>query len=955
MLQNNSKYMLVGMLATLVTTGANAQVDDESIEEPQLEEVVITGIRDSLRRAATLKRNSESIIDVITAEDVGKFPDENVAESLQRITGVQITRLRGEGQNATIRGLPSDFVQVRLNNVQLPNASRAVNLQDTSRSFDFTALPSEFVQTLEVHKSPEASLEEGGLAGSISVRTPKPFDFGRRVVSVSAQASNESNSEDVTPKVTAFYSDVFADGKFGFSIGVTASERDISTQQYRSFGFVSRTEGQGFLSGPDQQIGSFTGDGLNAALNASVCDGSLASQASCFGADFNGNGVLDEDQIGRIPNRETFDFIDERRERASAIISGQWRVNDNVELFSDIYYSELDVDAALQESLAFTQFSLGPFFPDESSQTLLEDGTVGFTRLRVDNVDLRHGNRIARREAETYSVTIGGKWESEVWTADAQLSVAESEEVADNLNLVTRAFFDVLDVTSIGADTPELTFLNGTEAIFTDPNRAQLLGVNGEFGQPSSDDLTDFQANFSRALNWGAVNKVKFGLQYSDREIFGGSTFLGISLDGLVSLVGEQGPATFLENQVGFSNTQSGAAFLLPVGPESGGFLDGQFPANRFIGNTEILDNFSREQLIAAGDFSENLNATEDVTEETVSAYLQFNFASEEQNLSGNFGLRLVHTDQTSRGVGADLNSISFTTNGNVTNIDSLGVINETRSYTEILPSFNLRLNLSEDVVLRAAANRTLARPSLTAISTVTNANFEGGAVITGGNPDLDPFIADNFDVSFEYYFGDSNLLSFTYFRKDLVSVIRPGSEQLLLPVDFLDENDNIERTDLINFTDTSPSNGLGLDIEGFEIGYQQAFTHLSGFLGRTGINANYTFVNNSDEQSLPAASENNFNFGVFYEDERFGAQVSFTWRDSFINEIAVFGNTNTEIEAFGTLDGSITYKVNDNFSIFMEGNNLADEREEETFVNGLARSLIDTGRRLTFGARASF
>lgn len=928
-------------------TGSEAQDDPGDV-------IVVTGIRGSLKEARDIKRDAANSVDAISAEDIGKFPDENVAESLQRIPGVQITRARGEGQNASVRGLPSAFVHVQLNNVQIPNATRdEVVDAGASRSFDFSVLPSEFVRTLEVHKTPTASLQEGGLAGTVIVRTPRPFDIGKQVFSLSAQVSNESNSDKGSPKATAFYSNVFADGSLGVSLGVTASRRYVFTQSYGSFGLVSRTEAQGFLSGASQQFGAFTGAGLDAAANAATCDGSVASRASCFGQDWNGNGVLD-DFTARFPSRESFNFIDEKRDRISAIGSLQWQANDNLEFFADGYYSKLNNTAALQESLSFVQFALGPFFPDESEITTLLDGTQGFTTFRADNVDLRHGNRIEQRKSETYSFTGGGKWEGNGWDVNAEFSYAKSTNTANDLNLVTRSFYDLLDVATFGAETPAVSFLNGTEAILTDPNLAQLIGVNGPYQQPSSGTLYDFQFNVSKELDWNGIKALKFGAQYSDDATFGGSTFLSIPLSGLVSLYGDQGPATALENQVGFTGTQSGAAFLLPVKAQVGGFLDGQYPSARLIGDTAgLYAGFTPAQLIAAGTFSNNLNQTVDVTERVASMFAQLDFESDDDAISGNFGVRVVNTKQISRGVGADLNTITFTTNGNVTNLTSLGNISVSRSYTEVLPSLNVKFNASDNLVLRAAASRTLSRPTLQAISTVTNADFAGGAVITGGNPFLDPFISNNFDVGVEYYFGTSNLLSLTYFRKDLQTIIRQGTDKVTLPVQFLDQNGNVSRTDNVEFTDTSPSNGRGVKIQGFEAGYSQTFD--DGIFKNTGFNINYTFVDNSDVESLPGASKHNINVGAFYEDDRLGVQLSYTWRDKFVNEIARFGNTNTEVKAFGTLDGGINFKVNDAISVFAEGNNLLDARFQETFVNGLARQVLDSGRRLTIGARATF
>lgn len=157
------------------------------------QDIVVTGIRSGIERAVKIKRDADSIVDVISAEDIGRFPDVNVAESVQRISGVQINRTRGEGRSVNIRGLPDTFTLVTLNGRSVPNALNDL-FTPFSRSFDFSALPSEFVRTLEVYKSPTADLDDGGLAGTVNIRTPRALDLGKRVFALSAQAEHESNS-----------------------------------------------------------------------------------------------------------------------------------------------------------------------------------------------------------------------------------------------------------------------------------------------------------------------------------------------------------------------------------------------------------------------------------------------------------------------------------------------------------------------------------------------------------------------------------------------------------------------------------------------------------------------------------------------------------------------------------------------------------------------------------------
>ena len=944
------KTLVAGFVSVLMSPIAMAQdasENDKSYEE--IEEVVVVGIKNSLRQATELKRTAANVIDAITAEDVGKFPDQNVAESLQRITGVQISRLRGEGQRASIRGLPTAFADVTLNGVSVPNALRSVffNVEAPSRSFDYTILPSEFIRTLEVNKSSIASLPSGGLAGTINVKTPRPFDFDGRALTFSAKVTNDSNSDDYEPQFAALYSDTFNDGRFGITAGITHSTRSIVTEGVRNFAFANAfTERNGFANG--QEIGAFTGDGSNAALNASTCNGTVASRPSCFGQDFNGDGVLTEGQSFEIPTT-IYDYLVEERERTSGLLSLQFQATDNVQLYADVLYSELDIENQQLEGLFLQSLSVGPFLPQQSTVQSFDNIQNVITTFAANNTDYRNNNRIERREGDLSVVTLGAKWESGDWTADAQITASESTQTGDALSLVNVTYVDV--VQQFGNDIPQTTFLNGSEArITTDRNASRFGNINGQFNQRAERDLTDIQIDISKDID-GLFNKVSFGVQYSDRSLFVNDPRLNaIPVSGIVSLLGAQNPSLFNE-ALGFTGTQSAENFLLTADVGSGAFLDGNFPAARLFADTGILfRNFSNAELLAQSTgINPNSNQTQDIEEQILDIYVGADFSSDDGRLSGNIGLRISDTDLTSTGVGVDLNTIQLTPGLN-TQVVTLSNFEADGSYTEVLPSLNLRYELNDNLVLRAAASRTLARPTLSALSPTTAPNVLSSN-ITGGNPGLDPFIADNFDFGVEYYWGDSNLLSATYFTKDIVSLLVPGNTTQTLPVVF-QATGEIRN---VTFTNATQSNGPGSQVDGFEIGYQQTFENLPGFLSNVGINANYTLVDAEDPTVLPGSSKHNYNLGAFYEDDTFSARLTYTFRDDFVSEVGFFRpGVNTINESFDTLDGSFQVTLG-NYTVFLEGNNLLDEAVSQNYDIGLSRQYTESGRRLALGVRGKF
>ncbi len=285
-------------------------------------------------------------------------------------------------------------------------------------------------------------------------------------------------------------------------------------------------------------------------------------------------------------------------------------------------------------------------------------------------------------------------------------------------------------------------------------------------------------------------------------------------------------------------------------------------------------------------------------------------------SFSGNIGLRVVKTDQFSRGNTPDITKITWEPEaGAVTKIPAGEDVVVNRSYTDFLPSANLRMNVSDDVIVRFAASRTMARPSLAQITPTASANGNN-QTITRQNPLLDPFRSNNFDLGTEWYIGDSGLISVTAFYKDIVSLIRDDTSIVNLPIIVLlsDGTTSIENRE---FTINEPVNGEGVTLSGFEVSYQQPldFLPIEGF----GVLANYTFIDNSDPEQLTAASKNNFNLSGYYEKNRVAFRLSYTWRDGFLTNPGTLTNDGQMAQPFGVLDGNLTFDVNERFSLVVE------------------------------------
>jgi iron complex outermembrane recepter protein len=229
-------FVSVGLVAlSAVTHAAPVQAQEAEVAAPEDDAIVVTGIRGSLESAIQVKRQASAVVDAISAEDMGKFPDQNLAESLQRITGVQISRSRGEGSNISIRGLSPDFNQINFNGRTLPSATGG-------RSFDFTILSSELINSVEVFKSPTANIQEGGLAGTVNVHTIRPKDIKGRQFVINTELMYELNADKSSPHVSALYTDRFMDGRLAVMIGGDYSRRKFQVDRYEAFGLETGVE-----------------------------------------------------------------------------------------------------------------------------------------------------------------------------------------------------------------------------------------------------------------------------------------------------------------------------------------------------------------------------------------------------------------------------------------------------------------------------------------------------------------------------------------------------------------------------------------------------------------------------------------------------------------------------------------------------------------------------------------
>jgi iron complex outermembrane receptor protein len=466
------------------TTGpAPAQTREEgsganAAEAPQLQEVVVSGVRRSLENAINTKRDADVVVDAISAEDVGKFPTENIAESLQRVTGVQISRFRGEGQNVTIRGLSPGFTLVELNGHTIANALGPSG-SNISRSFDFTILPSEFVSKVEVFKTPSADMEEGGLAGTVVARTVRPLDIGRRKLTGNIEEANESNRDQWAPRASAFYTDVFADGKLGVSLGGAYTKRLTETDEHRITRDRRLTEG---------------------------------STSPVKNLDLNGNGTVE------TSNKTKYALIDsifqtlfrEDRQRKTLMGTVQFKPLDHLEFTADSFYGKMHLfSPRLTDLIRIGAAATGPIVAGTSvidqrpgnSSPVGDNGAPvnAIESVETRGVDQRGDGRTESRDADLLSVGLNGTyWTEDEFKVSTEVSFSRARQVMDSpLEENTRCNAvpdptpavpcfggaDVLYDLRKNSDFVSYRYVGADDAARLDPKNFKLLSLNGEWGQ----------------------------------------------------------------------------------------------------------------------------------------------------------------------------------------------------------------------------------------------------------------------------------------------------------------------------------------------------------------------------------------------------------------------------------------------------------------------------------------
>jgi TonB-dependent receptor len=881
-----------------------AQTAEPAPDEPIVAEdgeIVVTGIRRSLADALKAKRDAPGIIDAVSAEDIGKFPDQNIAESLQRVPGVQITRNKGEGQGVSVRGLGGNFTRTFYNGRILPSPT-------AGRNFQFTSLSSDFVSRIEVQKTPTADLIDGGIAATVNVGIARPLDAGRNRTALIAEGIYESNPDKFSPHLAAYTSQVLAGGDFGFNFGANYEKRNFLQGGYSAYGMESRAETT------NNRIYDFNLDGLysgtykfNHALDTWVEDGSF--------------------------------------ERLSFVGGVQARPWENVELYADGFYSRFTEDQLRnQHALRYTNIG-GPGARIVATQ--IDPGNV-VSYFDADGVDHRGSFSKQNYRDEVLSFAIGQKAQFGALTITAEGTWSDSERISNvmNVNAISRASA-AYDMRGGYDKIPQVTYTRGFNPL--DPSVYRLLSVAGNLNAPTRDKNRDIRLDATYAFDGGFLRSLKAGAYFGRAT----KTVEAVSYN-VSSRIASQVLGLPFDAAIE-GGTAAAAAFLVPgdnskfVGKALGIYLVPSY--DKLFANGSLDDLLKIAPPISQP--SNNYRVREDV----YAAYARADFGTPDNSLTGNIGLRYVKTEQQSSGAAPNLAEVILLQGDVSVLVPAATPVTVYNSYENWLPSLNLRWTPAPNIAVRFAANRAMTRPDLGLLTprTTISANVR---TINSGNPFVKPYLADQLDLSVEYYLGRTGILSAAAFYKDVKNFIVTTQSK---------ETHTLKRelggTTTLEFTRSQPDNGVGGKVKGLELAAQVPFTFLPGAFNGFGMIANVTLLDVSDVQvvqggpKVPVAgvSDTSYTIGGYYEKAGFGLRASYTYRSGYVESQASNFGDGSYYDAYGQLDISASYDISDNISVVAEGVNVADNVQSTHNDIGVLRQTFDFGRRFTLGARVKF
>ena len=853
-------------------------------------DIVVTGIRGSLRSAIAVKREANAVVDVISAEAIGKFPDRNVAESLSHIPGVSIDRRFGEGEKVAILGTDPALNRMLLDGHALASADWGGNDNDpSSRTFNYSLLAPELVDRLEVYKSPEPRIEEGSLGGTVIVRTRRPLELKANSIFASGGYSYNDRSDKGNVRGSGLYSWKNDAETFGVLVAATYDKQSLTRAGVEFFGYDNAAA---------NADGTYNSPFVNRAQ-----DGTLSLKSP--GATITGGTIADLYKAAS-PFGINYAYFQQTRERKSVSGTVQYRpsseltltlnglhINGNYDNYSQSMYTIPGAwtGNVLQSANISNGVVNAATFGAATSQSAQLDTLVRKTKLTTDNLNL-----FADWEGDDGAkVSFAGGW-----------SRARGGRNPEYLfNVQTRLPFSY----AFTNDTATVNFTGdptNPANYFTNPNNnpAQIEGSPVLVG--------------GTQLNAAQIG----GLDYSvttDRDIFGGydatipvsfgpftQLMLGARVTDHVNRIDGRGINTYL------TTSQLASQLNVPTASTP----DGTFSGSGGLGNATQYLNLSEQSVIDIlanainSPLIRKIGASTRVKETVAASYAQLNF--EQSGFRGNIGGRLVYTKDVSD------YALTLSTAANPNPVPT--PTTTSTDYLKFLPSFNIAYEASSSLIFRGAVAKVISRPryqDLAASISQNDTTRDAG----GGNPNLKPYESTNYELTAEFYPRPGSLLAVEAFRRDISNyIITTRTEGVTL---FNSLTGRLEN----NYSVSQPINGGKAKVNGALASAQ------TDIWGGFGLQANYSYqestTSNTDVTgttlNLPYLSKHTVNVIPYFEKGPFQARVSYNYRSSYFRTIGRLGSREM-VAPYSQLDASASLNLTKGIVLSVNAQNLLDE-----------------------------
>ncbi len=885
---NTRKTLLSAAIVSCIAFSAHAQQAAQTATD--LDTVQVTGIRGSMEKSLDTKREANARVEVVTAEDVGKLPAHNVADTLQRLPGVNISSSSAdeggfdEADRVSLRGTSPSLTQTLINGHTVGSADWFVLSQgnNVGRSVSYSLLPSELVSSVEVNKSSQAKLQDGGTTGTVNIITRKPLEFSKQFTaegSIGAVRSDQAKSND--PQLSALFNYKNDDNTFGVMVQAFSQKREL------------RREAQ-----------EIPGGFFTIEANDPVAK-------------------TNPDLVGvQVPGLLGSTLFEQTRKRTGGLVSLQFKPTDDLSFVLSGFSSKLEANNYNRNFMMFGNSFGKSQAPDPGY--VVKDGVLTQasyagkpgTNYAVYDMIYREST------AKTNYITLDADWQvSENLTAKFQAGTTKGT------GETPRQYIAEL-LTANGGGASWTTHGNGSPVDWNvggdiSPAGASWGGTWGNQQVTAIDKEKWANVDFSQYFNAGVLSSIDFGARYADHKREAKSP------EGAT-------PGNIWDALRGSPTANYPGGFAGDIG--------GSFPRNIWYYTPAALRNAvtNNSEWLSGNDGPDgrhNYGAEWKVTEKNFAAYVQGNFSGD--RWSGNVGLRYVNIKQ-------DIDTYATATGSTVPDVKSLfGAWTREafeNKHNRVLPSANFKYDLRDDLVLRLAASQTQTLPDYSALgasSYGSDLNRKGG----GGNPKLKPVISTNFDANLEWYFMPRGMLSVGAYSMRLKDYVAFSTEKQML---FSELTNQLEEYDI-----SRPKNADG-KVRGIEVAYEQPIGEYFG------VNANYTYADGSTDHTwadgsdnLLGTSKNTYNVGAYFENDTFGARVSYTRRSSFL--IGLSGANPYYQDDFGTLSASLSYKATDWLSISFDALNLNNPTYKYYQTAAIPTSFYSNGRQYYLNFRFKY